>query len=50
MAFVAEAGKEVLRATRERNNPVDAWLEQATGVARGKTTPAKVMQLTRGED
>ncbi len=48
--FVAEAGKVILRAKRKRLNPVDAWLEEATGVARGKTTTSKVMKLTRGED
>jgi antitoxin PrlF len=48
--FVAEAGKVILRAKSKRHNPVDAWLEEATGVGRGKTTTAKVMKLTRGED
>jgi hypothetical protein len=47
---VAEAGKVILRAKRKRHNPVDDWLEEATGVARGKTTTAKIMKLTRGEN
>ena len=48
--FVAEAGKVILRARRKRRNPVDDWLQEATGVARGKTTTAKIMKLTRGEE
>jgi hypothetical protein len=40
----------ILRAKRKRHNPVDDWLEEATGVARGKTTTAKIMKLTRGEN
>jgi AbrB family looped-hinge helix DNA binding protein len=48
--FVAEAGKVVLRPKRKQRHPVDAWLEEATGVARGRTTTAKLMKLTRGED
>ena len=48
--FVAEAGKVILRAKRTRHNPVNDWLKEATGIARGKTTTAKIMKLTRGED
>lgn len=48
--FVAEAGKVVLRAKQKRRDPVEDWLEAATGVARGKATTAKLMKLTRGED
>ena len=48
--FVAEAGKVILRAKQKRRNPVAAWLEEATGVALGKTTTAKFMKLTRGDD
>jgi len=48
--FVAEAGKVILRARRKRQNPVEDWLKEATGVARGKTTTAKILKLTRGED
>lgn len=48
--FVAEAGKVILRGKRKRHHPVEAWLEEATGVARGRTTTAKVMKRTRGED
>jgi AbrB family looped-hinge helix DNA binding protein len=46
--FVAEGKKVVLRR-RRGNDPVEAWLKEATGVARGKTTTAKIMKLTRGE-
>ena len=48
--FVAEAGKVVLRPKRKRRDPIGDWLEEATGVAQGKTTTAKIMKLTRGED
>jgi AbrB family looped-hinge helix DNA binding protein len=48
--FVAEAGKVILRAKRRRLDPVEAWLEESTGVSRGRTTTAKLMKLTRGED
>ena len=48
--FIAKAGKVVLRAKRKRQNPVDDWLKEATGVARGKTTTGRIMKLTRGED
>lgn len=46
--FVAEAGKVILRSKRKRHDPLDEWLGEMTGVARGKTTTAKVMKLTRG--
>ena len=48
--FVADAGKVVLRPKLKRRDPVKDCLEEATGVARGKTTTAKVMKITRGED
>lgn len=48
--FVTEAGKVILRARRKRRHPVEDWLHEATGVASGKTTTAKIMKLTRGED
>lgn len=48
--FVAEAGKVILRAKRRRLDPVEAWLEESTGVSSGRTTTAKIMKLTRGED
>ena len=48
--FVAGDGNVVLRPNRKRRNPVEDWLQEATGVARGKTTTAQVMKLTRGED
>jgi len=48
--FVAEAGKVVLRPKGVRRSPVDAWLQEATGVGAGRTTTAKIMKLTRGED
>ncbi len=48
--FVAEGGKVVLRPKTRRKDPVEAWLDEATGVARSRTSTAKVMKLTRGED
>ncbi len=48
--FVAENGKVVLHRRTGRSHPVDNWLRQATGVAKGKTTTAKIMKLNRGED
>ncbi len=48
--FVAENGKVVLHRRRKRSHPVDNWLRHATGVAKGKTTTARIMKLTRGED
>jgi AbrB family looped-hinge helix DNA binding protein len=48
--FVAENGKVVLHRRAKRSHPVDNWLRQATGVAKGKTTTTKIMKLTRGED
>jgi AbrB family looped-hinge helix DNA binding protein len=47
--FVAVAGKIVLRPRSKRRNPVEDWLQEATGVARGKVTTANIMKLTRGE-
>ena len=48
--FVAENGKVILHPRGKRSHPVDHWLRQATGVAKGKTTTARIMKLTRGED
>ncbi|MGE3313427.1 MAG: AbrB/MazE/SpoVT family DNA-binding domain-containing protein [Limisphaerales bacterium] len=48
--FVATDGKVILRPKRKRSNPVEDWLQEATGIARGKLTTAKIMKLTRGED
>lgn len=48
--FVAENGKVVLHRRRTRLHPVEHWLRQATGVAKGKITTAKIMKMTRGED
>ena len=48
--FVAVDGKVLLRPRRKRRDPVEDWLQEATGVARRKTTTAKIMNLTRGED
>lgn len=47
--FVDEHGKVILRPKRNRRNPVEDWLQEATGVARGKATTSKIMKLTRGE-
>jgi AbrB family looped-hinge helix DNA binding protein len=46
--FVVEEGNLVLRSKRKGHDPVDAWLEEATGVARDKKT-ARIMTLTRGQ-
>ena len=48
--FVAVDGKVVLRPKRRRPDPVEDWLQEAIGVARGKATTARIMRLTRGED
>jgi AbrB family looped-hinge helix DNA binding protein len=48
--FIAEAGKVVLRPKRKRRDPIEDWLQEATGIAHGRTTTAKIMKLTRGED
>lgn len=48
--FLAENGKVVLHPRRKRSHPVDNWLRQATGAAKGITTTAKIMKLTRGDD
>ena len=45
--FIAEGGKLVLK--RIEGDAVEAWLKDAAGVARGKTTTAKIMKLTRGD-
>jgi AbrB family looped-hinge helix DNA binding protein len=45
--FVAEGEKVVLK--RSEGDAIDTWLKNATGVARGKTTTAKIMKLTRGD-
>ncbi|MGZ8901112.1 MAG: AbrB/MazE/SpoVT family DNA-binding domain-containing protein [Limisphaerales bacterium] len=45
--FVAEGEKVVLK--RCEGDAVEAWLKGATGVAKGKTTTAKIMKLTRGD-
>ncbi len=47
--FVAEGGTVILRPKSEQRDPVEEWLRDATGVARGSTTTAKIMNLTRGE-
>ncbi len=48
--IIAQDGKVVLRPKRKRSNPIDEWLKHATGVAKGRTTTARIMRLTRGED
>lgn len=45
--FVAEGKKVVLK--RCEGDAIEAWLKGATGVAKGKTTTAKIMKLTRGD-
>jgi AbrB family looped-hinge helix DNA binding protein len=47
--FVADKGNVLLRRRGKSEDPVEAWLKEATGVARGKTTTAKIMKLTRGD-
>lgn len=48
--FVTDSGKVQLRPKKRAKSPVDDWLQQATGAAKGKTTTAKLMKLTRGDD
>lgn len=48
--FVATDGQVILRPKRKRRDPVEDWLQEATGIARGRTTTARIMKLTRGED
>ncbi len=48
--IIAQAGKVILRPKRKRSNPIEDWLKHATGVAKGRTTTARIMKLTRGED
>jgi len=36
VGFVAEAGRVILRAKRRRHDPVEAWLEESTGVSGGE--------------
>ncbi|MBI3886787.1 MAG: AbrB/MazE/SpoVT family DNA-binding domain-containing protein [Opitutae bacterium] len=48
--FVSDGGKVQLRPHKRAKNPVDDWLQRATGVMKGKTTTAKLMKLTRGDD
>jgi bifunctional DNA-binding transcriptional regulator/antitoxin component of YhaV-PrlF toxin-antitoxin module len=43
--FVAEGAKVVLKRCEE--DRVEAWLKEATGVAKGKTTTAKIMKHAR---
>lgn len=47
--FVAQNGSVLLRRRSKRTHPIDHWLRQATGVAKGKTTTDKIMKLTRGD-
>ena len=44
-----ETRKKVVLKRRKTEAPVEAWFKEATGVAPGKTTTAKIMKLTRGE-
>lgn len=48
--FVAEGGKVQLRAKKRVKNPVDDWLQNATGAVKSKATTAQLMRLTRGDD
>jgi AbrB family looped-hinge helix DNA binding protein len=45
--FVTDGGKVQLRAKKRVKNPVDDWLQHATGAAKGKVTAAQLMRLTR---
>ena len=47
---VAEGGKVQIRARKRAKNPVDDWLQHATGAAKDKATTAQLMRLTRGDD
>jgi antitoxin PrlF len=46
--FVLEGDKVVLRPKRKGTSAADAWVAEATGVLKGRTT-AGIMRLTRGE-
>jgi AbrB family looped-hinge helix DNA binding protein len=48
--FVAGRGTVRLQPKKRVKNPVDDWLQHATGAARGKATTARLMKLTRGDD
>ncbi len=48
--FMTEGGKVQLRAKKRVKNPVEDWLQHATGAAKGKVTTAQLMRLTRGDD
>lgn len=48
--IVTERGQVLIRARKRSKNPVNDWLAQATGVAKGKITTDKLLRLTRGED
>jgi antitoxin PrlF len=48
--FVTEHDKVQLRPKKRIKNPVEDWLQTATGAARNKATTAQLMKLTRGDD
>ena len=48
--FVAEGGKVHIKPKKRGKNPVDDWLQHATGAAKRRTTTARLMKVTRGED
>ena len=48
--FVTDGGKVQLQPKKRSKHPVDDWLHRATGTLKGKTTTAKLMKLTRGDD
>ena len=48
--FVTEQNKVQLRPKKRSKNPVDDWLQSATGAACGMATTAQLMKLTRGEN
>lgn len=48
--FVTQGDKVRIQPRKRAQNPVDDWLQHATGAARGRVTTARLMRLTRGDD
>lgn len=48
--FIPDGGKVLLQPKKRSRHPVEDWLQQATGAAKGKATTTQLMQLTRGDD
>jgi AbrB family looped-hinge helix DNA binding protein len=48
--FVAERGTVRIQLKKRIKNPVDGWLQEATGAGGGRATTAELMKLTRADD